>query len=227
MTRSSDPIPSAGLPDSDRMRRVLGAAAESVIDARGQAERLQNVLDRSPIPMVIADNERLYIEANGPARLMARMSLAQMRSSRIDDLTPPDELPRMRAVWTRMLKTGFVAGPREVAGGNGSMLQIFYWGMANVVPGQHLFAFAPTDWPTDELGGVEAESADLPAVSLTPREREIMQLAAEGLSGPSIAEQLTLSPMTVKTHFHNVYKKLGVSGRPGAVAKGIRLGLIY
>lgn len=61
---------------------------------------------------------------------------------------------------------------------------------------------------------------------LTPREAEILQLAAEGLSGPKIADRLTISQATVKTHFEHVYVKLGVPDRPAAVAEGLRLGIL-
>lgn len=61
---------------------------------------------------------------------------------------------------------------------------------------------------------------------LTPRERDVLQLAADGLSTPSIAERLSLSRATVRTHFGHIYIKLAVSSRAGAVAKGMRLGLI-
>lgn len=61
---------------------------------------------------------------------------------------------------------------------------------------------------------------------LTPRELEILKLAAEGLSGPAIAAQLSISPATVKTHFEHAYEKLGVPDRSAAVAKLMRLGVI-
>jgi DNA-binding CsgD family transcriptional regulator len=61
---------------------------------------------------------------------------------------------------------------------------------------------------------------------LTPRERDVLQLAADDLSAPGIAQQLRLSPATVNTHFGHIYVKLDVNSRAGAVAKGIRLGLI-
>jgi DNA-binding NarL/FixJ family response regulator len=61
---------------------------------------------------------------------------------------------------------------------------------------------------------------------LTPREREILQLAAQGLAGPAIAELLVISPSTVKTHFENVYAKLDVRDRGSAVAHALRKGLI-
>jgi DNA-binding CsgD family transcriptional regulator len=61
---------------------------------------------------------------------------------------------------------------------------------------------------------------------LTPRERDVLQLAADGLSSPSIAERLSVSQATVRTHFGHIYLKLDVSSRAGAVAKAMRLGLI-
>ena len=61
---------------------------------------------------------------------------------------------------------------------------------------------------------------------LTPRERDVLQLAADDLSAPGIAEQLSLSPATISTHFGHIYLKLDVNSRAGAVAKAMRLGLI-
>jgi len=63
-------------------------------------------------------------------------------------------------------------------------------------------------------------------VHLTPRERDVLQLAADDLSAPGIAERLSVSPATVGTHFGHIYIKLDVRSRAGAVAKGLRLGLI-
>jgi PAS domain S-box-containing protein len=62
--------------------------------------------------------------------------------------------------------------------------------------------------------------------SLTPRELEVLQLAADGSSGREIARRLVVSPSTIKTHFNHIYEKLGVSDRPAAVATALRLGLI-
>jgi PAS domain S-box-containing protein len=61
---------------------------------------------------------------------------------------------------------------------------------------------------------------------LTPRELEVLALAAEGLSGPEIARKLSVSPATIKTHFESIYAKLGVGDRAGAVALALRTGLI-
>jgi two-component system, NarL family, nitrate/nitrite response regulator NarL len=62
--------------------------------------------------------------------------------------------------------------------------------------------------------------------ALSPREHEVLVLIAQGLSAPAIAEQLHVSPATVKTHLKTLYEKLGVSDRAAAVAESMRRGLI-
>lgn len=50
---------------------------------------------------------------------------------------------------------------------------------------------------------------------LTPREMEVMRIAARGKGNQEIAEGLCISQGTVKTHLHAIYSKLGVDGRVG------------
>ena len=61
---------------------------------------------------------------------------------------------------------------------------------------------------------------------LSPREREVLRMIAEGHSGPEIASRLQIGPATVKTHTQNVYDKLGVSERAAAVAVAMRRKLL-
>jgi DNA-binding CsgD family transcriptional regulator len=68
--------------------------------------------------------------------------------------------------------------------------------------------------------------ADLGPRPLSDRELEVLALAAEGCSGPQIAERLFLSPSTVKTHLEHIYEKLGVGDRASAVATALRTGLL-
>lgn len=56
---------------------------------------------------------------------------------------------------------------------------------------------------------------------LTPQERQVAQLAAEGFSNPEIAAQLFLSPRTIEYHLRKVFSKLGISGRTELVRRGI------
>ena len=61
---------------------------------------------------------------------------------------------------------------------------------------------------------------------LTPREVQVLQLAARAFSAAEIAEELFLSPATVKRHFERAYARLGVSDRAAAVAEAMRQGFI-
>jgi two-component system nitrate/nitrite response regulator NarL len=63
-------------------------------------------------------------------------------------------------------------------------------------------------------------------ILLTPREREILALTAQGFLAPEIGRRLFLSPATVKTHLQRLYGKLGVSDRAAAVAEAMRRGLL-
>lgn len=62
--------------------------------------------------------------------------------------------------------------------------------------------------------------------SLSPREREILTLLAEGNTQTQIAADLVLSPRTVATHIQNLLRKLGVNSRAQAVVAAYREGLV-
>lgn len=62
--------------------------------------------------------------------------------------------------------------------------------------------------------------------SLSPREREVLALVADGLSNPEIAERLFLGEATVKSHLGHVFDKLGVRDRTRAVTRAMELGLL-
>ena len=78
-----------------------------------------------------------------------------------------------------------------------------------------------------ELGRfLSRRRAQLGQRQLTNRELEVLTLAAEGCSGPQIAERLFVSPSTVKTHLEHIYDKRGVGDRAAAVATALRNGLV-
>jgi DNA-binding NarL/FixJ family response regulator len=62
--------------------------------------------------------------------------------------------------------------------------------------------------------------------SLSKREREIMDLLAQGLTGEQVAEKLFLSPETIKTHIRNAMSKLEATTRVHAIAIALREGYI-
>jgi len=61
---------------------------------------------------------------------------------------------------------------------------------------------------------------------LTPREEQVLRLAAAGRTHREIAGQLGIRAKTARNHLTNLYDKLGIHGRAQAVLQAIRLGLI-
>jgi DNA-binding CsgD family transcriptional regulator len=205
---------------------VIGAAVRSMQANQGRARQFWRVFEQSRVPMVVVDNQRRYLAANVAARLVFRLSLQELQDLRIEDLTPPDELGVLNDRWGRLMSNGTVSGDYDVDFPDGSMLQIVYAALANILPGEHLIAFAPADWPGDELGASEAEGAGLHIGRLSPREREVLTLIASGAELGQIASELTISVSTVRTHLRNALRKLGARNRAHAIALALADGTI-
>jgi DNA-binding NarL/FixJ family response regulator len=102
-------------------------------------------------------------------------------------------------------------------------------GLADVVGEHPTLAAARAD-------GVDADAIVLPyrsashdaltAEPLTARERQVLDLLAEGLPNKSIAARLGISDQTVKFHVASVAGKLGAANRTDAVRLAVRRGLI-
>lgn len=65
-----------------------------------------------------------------------------------------------------------------------------------------------------------------PTVSLSPREKQVLTLVAQGDSNPAIAGKLFVTEATVKTHLLHAFEKLEVNDRTRAVTKAMELGLL-
>jgi len=94
-----------------------------------------------------------------------------------------------------------------------------------VADGRNLITL--TDEERDDLLETYREAQlDPGAASLTPREREILQLLAVGVSATDeLAERLYISQKTVKNHLASIFQKLAVSDRTQAAIEAIRLGI--
>jgi len=96
--------------------------------------------------------------------------------------------------------------------------------------------FVPKDWPAADvaravrmvaLGMALFDPAPAPSgLSLSSREREVLERVAGGATNREIAEALHLSPHTVKEHTSALYRKLDVRNRAEAVQRAQRLGLL-
>ena len=72
----------------------------------------------------------------------------------------------------------------------------------------------------------EKNSHDADAYDVTPRQRDILRLMADGLVKKEIADALNISVTTVSTHIQRLYETLHVTTNTGAVAKALREKLI-
>jgi NarL family two-component system response regulator LiaR len=78
----------------------------------------------------------------------------------------------------------------------------------------------------DPKTGFTVNEKELEALGLSKREREVLQLMADGLSNEEIGKRLFVSLNTVKTHSSNIFEKMDVQRRTQAIEKAKRLGLI-
>jgi DNA-binding NarL/FixJ family response regulator len=98
-----------------------------------------------------------------------------------------------------------------------------------VASGEALLAPAVTRAVIEEFARQQpiAASAPPPAVAeLTPREQEVFDLLARGMSNPEICEQLVISEATAKTHVARILQKLDLRDRVQAVIYAYETGLI-
>jgi DNA-binding NarL/FixJ family response regulator len=118
---------------------------------------------------------------------------------------------------------------------------------------EHLFgaleagasAFVPKDAPADDVVSAARHAAASPDAfsaadlasamkrrltpqgpQVSPREREVLGLLADGLAVAQIARTLYISESTAKTHISKIYEKLGAGNRAQAIMSAMRLGLI-
>jgi DNA-binding NarL/FixJ family response regulator len=109
-----------------------------------------------------------------------------------------------RVPWTRVIALAVSAEP-------GPLLDAVAAGASGILRGDAAGADAE---PSARLG------------RLTARELEVLTLVADGHSNKSIAEQLTLSSLTVKSHLSRISRKFGTGDRAHQVALAMRAGLL-
>jgi DNA-binding CsgD family transcriptional regulator len=206
--------------------RWVAASIDKARAARGNSRRFRRVFHGSSIPMVIVDGSGRFTCANTAARLSVRLSLKEFRRRRFGDLASVRVRQEIHAVWAQLVGSGRVAGCSEIAAQADAEMVICYFVTADVLPEQYLAAFVPAAWPEDELLSDHGTISRQMFLPLTGREREVLELAADGLTANRIADELVISPATARTHLRNIYAKLEVRDKAAAVATGIRLGLI-
>lgn len=175
--------------------------------------------------MVTANSEKRYQAANAAARLAFRLSLEDWRKRRIEDLTPPHMMPTLAEQWARLMRDGCVTGRYDCELPDGPVT-ITYCALANIIPGHQLIVFLPSSLPEDELAALLDDASPQPDTLVTPRERDVLTLIANGANSREIADELEISAETVRTHVRNLLQKLGAQNRAHAIALAMRYSLV-
>ena len=76
----------------------------------------------------------------------------------------------------------------------------------------------------DDVFTTAPYSTEHSVLKLSPREKEVLALVAQGLSNPEIGRALFISPVTVKVHVRHIFEKLGVKSRAAAALRAGQLG---
>ena len=206
-----------------RPRRPLGLprpprrGVQPPVDCRRRAPLLWEV---ALCALGVVDDTRRYVRINDICAELLGASPGGVLGSRIDDFTPPDRHEVLESLWQELLRRGTLHGPYETLRGDGTRSLVEFRATRNYAPGEHLIA------AREIAADVGTPSVRADRRRLTAREREVLQLAADGGSARDVAAILVISPGTVRSHFERVYRKLGVRDRAAAVAEGIRRGLI-
>jgi PAS domain S-box-containing protein len=169
--------------------------------------------------LVFVDDTRRYVAVNDRAATLFGAPADDVVGRRMEQFTPPDRLPLVERFWTTFERTGRLEGRGPLLRENGSQSLVEYRGRWSFAPGLHLIAMR-------EVGAAPVVPDGQIVPRLTEREREVLELAAEGESTAEIARALVVSHGTVKTHLQHIYTKLDARDRVSAVATALRLGLI-
>jgi len=100
----------------------------------------------------------------------------------------------------------------------------FLQALRRAAEGEMVLTGPPTEWVGAIADGIERRREA--EITLTPREREVLVIAAQGLTAREIATKLGVRERTVTTHLGRIYAKLGVGGRVAAIRAAANVGLV-
>jgi PAS domain S-box-containing protein len=172
------------------------------------------VFQNSLNPALLIDDDRYYVDANEAACSFLGLSRDQVIGRRFDDFLAPELRAIVEETWPEFLAMGRHAGFFDLKMPDGSVHKTMYSSIANVTPGRHLTVYLLEEATRQARGNGKTG----PASSLSPRQREVLELVADGKTSTDIAERLVVSPETVRTHLRNARLKLGASTKAQAVA---------
>ena|SRR5436190_6547478 len=184
----------------------------------------RTVLHNARNPMAVVDEDRRIVDVNPAAEALTGFQRPQLIGRLADDFFAEHERVGFAREW-RELVTGDGNAEREMLCADGGRVLIRYKAARRTAGGRGFVLYLATQVrPAPPHGDRERDSAMRYAFS--PREREVVQLVAQGLTTRDIADELRVSLETVRTHIRHAMGKLGSRTRAQLVAKALEEGLI-
>jgi PAS domain S-box-containing protein len=190
--------------------------------------RLQDVdlwlIDSLMVPVSLHDVDGRFVHANAAAERASGYSNAQLLGRHFTDLLRPEARENVAAQFRRAVERGEPADFETVfvdAGGHvrGTRAQHLPLQDGDTIVGVLILAFDVRRPPSEPIHLN-------PEPRVTPRQREILDLIASGMSTTEVASELRLSRETVRNHLRNASRELRAHNRVEAIAAAHRLGLL-
>jgi PAS domain S-box-containing protein len=173
------------------------------------------VFERSSSAIFVLDDDRRIVHANDAALALLGRSRTELVGASIVDSVAVSERRRSEEEWLAFLRSGEYAGTRTFVLADGSEAPVDFAARLVIVGERRLaiyLALAQGDAATSAGPRRSATGA------LTQRERQVVTLIALGRETREIAEELHISPETVRTHVRNAMSKLRARTRAQLVA---------
>ena len=181
-------------------------------------------------------DEQFFAVCNPAKGLMVQLMTRAQKSGRGCIVSPETSIGDYDDAWAEMLEGHELKNiaAHGLRGPDGRLKSYFCFARVSGMLGPRLLYLLEILLPTLDvtLGrivasqNIKAEPARKEAATLGAREIEVINLIKVGKSNRVIAEELFISPLTVKNHVQNILKKLKVKTRGHAVTKAIDLGLL-
>ncbi|MFA9446628.1 FHA domain-containing protein [Egicoccus sp. AB-alg6-2] len=190
-----------------------------------QAPKAQKIV---PVPTLRFDDPIL-----AGLRLRIDQEVATLGRREDNGYVLPD--PRISRVHAEIRKDGNVLIVTDLGSSSGTKVNNEAITGPTVVRHGDRLSFGPlTATLEDPAAAMQPEDAtmvfEMPKVEtgphLSPRQQQVLEGMAEGMTNSEIGEQLGVTERTVKAYAQELYDKLGVRNRAGAVSQGMKLGLL-
>jgi PAS domain S-box-containing protein len=179
------------------------------------------LVDSLVVPASLHDADGRFVRMNAAAERAIGSSNAHWLGRHFTEPVPPEARENVEAQFRRAVETGeptdfetvFTDASGHIRGVRAQHLPLR---RGDAIVGVLILAFDVRQPPS----GLELHPR------LTPRQREILELLARGLSTSEIAKELTLSTETVRNHLRRVFGELHVHTRVEAIVAAQRFGLL-